>query len=121
MVFPTTNNQSTLLKNGNTKLKTMKKDELIEEMLKDMGDRNNIIDLNAYGRGLIDMYDKLVKNSTTPLLGLGVVGSRLFAVMADEYVILKLFWEKEDADKELDVCKREHKDALFFVEKVDVH
>ena len=41
--------------------------------------------------------------------------------MADEYVILKLFWKKEDADKELEVYKREHKDALFFVEEVDVH
>lgn len=30
----------------------MEKDKLIEEMLKDMGDRNNTIDLNAYGRGL---------------------------------------------------------------------
>ena len=44
----------------------MKKDELIEEMLKDMGDRNNTIDINAYGKGLIDMYDKLVKNCYTP-------------------------------------------------------
>ena len=52
---------------------------------------------------------------------LGAVSSRLFAVMADEYVILKLFWKKEDADKELEVYKREHKDALFFVEEVDVH
>lgn len=47
--------------------------------------------------------------------------SRLFAVMADEYVILKLFWKKEDADKELEGYKSEHKDALFFVEEVDVH
>ena len=46
----------------------MKKDELIEEMLKDMGDRNNTIDLNAYGRGLIDMYDKLVKNCSIPVV-----------------------------------------------------
>ena len=52
---------------------------------------------------------------------LAAVSSRLFAVMADEYVILKLFWKKEDADKELEVYKREHKDALFFVEEVDVH
>jgi hypothetical protein len=49
------------------------------------------------------------------------VSSRLFAVMADEYVILKLFWTKENAEKELEVYKREHKDALFFVEEVDVH
>lgn len=44
----------------------MEKDKLIEEMLKDMGDRNNTIDLNAYGRGLIDMYDRLIKNCSTP-------------------------------------------------------
>ena len=35
------------------------KDELIEQMCKEMGDKNNTIDLNAYARGLIDMYDKL--------------------------------------------------------------
>lgn len=52
---------------------------------------------------------------------LAAVSSRLFAVMADEYVILKLFWKKEDADKELEVYKREHKDELFFVEEVSVH
>jgi hypothetical protein len=52
---------------------------------------------------------------------LAAVSSRLFAVMADEYVILKLFWKKEDAEKELEVYKREHKDALFFVDEVDVH
>ena len=52
---------------------------------------------------------------------LGAVSSRLFAVMVDEYVILKLFWKKEDAEKELEVYKREHKDALFFVDEVDVH
>lgn len=44
----------------------MNKDKLIEDMLKDMGDRNNTIDLNAYGRGLIDMYEKLVKNCFIP-------------------------------------------------------
>lgn len=44
----------------------MEKDKLIEEMLKDMGDRNNTIDLNAYGRGLIDMYDRLVKKISIP-------------------------------------------------------
>ena len=47
--------------------------------------------------------------------------SGLFAVMADEYAILKLFLKKEDAEKELEVYKREHKDALFFVDEVDVH
>ncbi len=52
---------------------------------------------------------------------LGAVSSRLFAVMADEYVILKLFWKEEDANKELEVYKCEHKDGLFFVEEVDVH
>jgi hypothetical protein len=46
----------------------MEKDRLIEEMLKDMGDRNKIIDLNAYGIGLIDMYDKLVKNCSIPVV-----------------------------------------------------
>lgn len=44
----------------------MDKDKLIEDMLKDMGDKNNTIDLNAYGRGLIDMYDKLFKNCSMP-------------------------------------------------------
>jgi len=37
------------------------KDELIEKMLKIKGDSNNTIDLNAYTRGLIDMYDELYK------------------------------------------------------------
>ena len=46
----------------------MEKDKLIEEMLKDMGDRNNTIDLNAYGRGLIDMYDRVVKNCSIPVV-----------------------------------------------------
>jgi hypothetical protein len=62
----------------------------------------------------------LLENESQPSC-LGAVSSRLFAVMADEYVILKLFWKKEDADKELEVYKREHKDALLFVEEVDVH
>jgi hypothetical protein len=47
-------------------------------------------------------------------------GSRLFAVMADEFVIMKLYWKKEDADKELEVYKREHDGSYFFVEEVDV-
>jgi len=38
----------------------MTKDELIEQMLKKMGDINNSIDLDAYARGLIDMYDLCV-------------------------------------------------------------
>ena len=47
--------------------------------------------------------------------------SRLFAIMADEYNIVKLFWKKEDADRELEVYKRDHPDALLFVEEVDVY
>jgi hypothetical protein len=61
-----------------------------------------------------------IRNENQPSC-LGAVSSRLFAVMADEYEILKLFWKKEDADKELEVYKHEHKNALFFVEEVDVH
>ena len=37
----------------------MEKDKLIEQMLKEKGDSNNSIDLDAYGRGLIDMYKHL--------------------------------------------------------------
>jgi hypothetical protein len=41
----------------------MEKDKLIEQMLKEKGDANNSIDLDAYARGLIDMYDKLANIS----------------------------------------------------------
>jgi len=41
--------------------------------------------------------------------------------MADDYIILKLFWKKEDADKELETYKREHKNGLFFVDEVYVY
>ncbi len=67
------------------------------------------------------MEHEILNTEETANSDLGAVSSRLFAVMADEYVILKLFWKKEDADKELEVYKREHKDGLFFVEEVDVH
>lgn len=67
-----------------------------------------------------NLNDKLSNEAQSQPSCLGAVSSRLFAVMADEYVILKLFWKKEDADKELEVYKREHKGALFFVEEVDV-
>lgn len=39
----------------------MEKDRIIEEMLTLKAEENNVIDLNAYGIGLADMYDKLVK------------------------------------------------------------
>ena len=65
----------------------------------------------------IDMENKL----ESPALQQVVVTSRLFAVMTDDYVILKLFWKKEDADKELETYKCEYKDELFFVEEVDIH
>jgi hypothetical protein len=68
----------------------------------------------------MNVENRSLENESQPSC-LGAVSSRLFAVMADEYVILKLFWKKKDADKELEVYKREHKDALFFVEEVDVH
>lgn len=42
----------------------MNKDDLVAEMLNTKAEKNNIIDLNAYGSGLIDMYNRLV-NSTT--------------------------------------------------------
>ena len=54
-------------------------------------------------------------------LNISDVRSRLFAVMADDYIILKLFWKKEDADKELETYKREHKDGMFFVDEVEVY
>ena len=40
----------------------MNKDELIEQMLKEKGDNNNTIDLDAYARGLIDMYEFVLSN-----------------------------------------------------------
>lgn len=67
------------------------------------------------------MKDKVENKHNSKQLNILAVSSRLFAVMADEYVILKLFWKEEDANKELEVYKREHKDGLFFVEEVDVH
>lgn len=39
----------------------MNKDELIKEMLTAKADKDVCIDLNAYGNGLVDMYDRLVK------------------------------------------------------------
>jgi len=47
----------------NLNKKNMNKDELVEQMLKEKGNKNNSIDLDAYARGLIDMYDKLVSNN----------------------------------------------------------
>lgn len=35
------------------------KDELIAEMCRKMSGKNNTIDLDAYARGLIDMFDEL--------------------------------------------------------------
>ena len=49
------------------------------------------------------------------------VNVRLFALMADEYIIIKLFLRKEDADNALKAYEREHEGALFFVEEVSVH
>jgi hypothetical protein len=46
---------------------------------------------------------------------------RLFAIMADEYVVLKLFWKKEDAEKELKVFKKEHKGGYFFIEEAEIY
>jgi hypothetical protein len=57
----------------------------------------------------------------TSELNISDVRSRLFAVMADDYIILKLFWKKEDAEKELDVYKNEHKGGMFFIDEVDVY
>jgi hypothetical protein len=54
-------------------------------------------------------------------LNISDVRSRLFAVMADDYIILKLFWKKEDAEKELEIYKNEHKGGMFFVDEVDVY
>jgi hypothetical protein len=54
-------------------------------------------------------------------LNISDVRSRLFAVMADDYIILKLFWKKEDAEKELGVYKNEHKEGMFFVDEVEVY
>ncbi len=42
----------------------MEKDKIIEQMLIEKGNKNNSIDLDAYARGLIDMYDKLVLPQT---------------------------------------------------------
>ena len=39
----------------------MDRDKIIEEMLTAKANKNNTIDLNAYGNGLADMYDRLVK------------------------------------------------------------
>ena len=39
----------------------MNRDKLVEKMLKAKGDVNNTIDLNAYGNGLIDMFNELQK------------------------------------------------------------
>ena len=41
----------------------MEQSKLVEQMLKEKGDVNNSIDLDAYARGLIDMHEKLVKNN----------------------------------------------------------
>ena len=38
----------------------MDRDKLVEKMLKAKGDADNRIDLNAYGNGLIDMFNELV-------------------------------------------------------------
>jgi len=46
----------------------MNKDKLIEEMLKAEGERSNTVDLNAYGCGLIDMYDRLIKLCNLPVV-----------------------------------------------------
>jgi hypothetical protein len=54
-------------------------------------------------------------------LNISDVRSRLFAVMADDYIILKLFWKKEDAEKELEAYKNEHKGGMFFVDEVEVY
>ena len=35
------------------------RDKLIREMLNEKADDNNIMDLEAYGIGLIDMYEKI--------------------------------------------------------------
>jgi len=37
----------------------MNRNKLIEQMLKQKGDANNRIDLDAYCTGLIDMFNKL--------------------------------------------------------------
>lgn len=42
-----------------------RKEQLIERMLKEKGDSNNIIDLDAYARGLTDMFEYMeVKNNS---------------------------------------------------------
>ena len=41
----------------------MEQSKLVEQMLTEKGNTNNSIDLDAYASGLIDMYEKLVKNN----------------------------------------------------------
>jgi hypothetical protein len=39
----------------------MNKDKLIAKMLNNKVEKNNTIDLDAYGNGLADMYDRIIK------------------------------------------------------------
>jgi hypothetical protein len=64
---------------------------------------------------------KTFEQNTDKNLNISDVRSRLFAVMADDYIILKLFWKKEDAEKALEVYKNEHKGGMFFVDEVEVY
>ena len=57
----------------------------------------------------------------TSELNVSDVRNRLFAVMTDGFIILKLFWKKEDADKELETYRREHKYEMFYVDEVEVY